>query len=281
MHRSRRLPVEEGDVGRAFPHPGGRPGLKVIVLGCGTSTGVPHIGCRCSVCTSGNPKNRRLRASIWMTWEGKGVLVDTSTDLRYQAIRFQVPRVDAVLYTHSHADHIHGIDELRSFNAIQKTEIPCYGSAWTIGYLERAFQYIFSPGEEDGATYIPRLSTRVIEGPFRLFGAEVTPLPADHGPGGPVFGYRIGPFAYLTDVASVPEATLGLMKGLEALILDALRPTFHPSHLTIEVATALALRIGAKRTYFTHMSHDVDYDAINGSLPRGIELAYDGLQICF
>jgi phosphoribosyl 1,2-cyclic phosphate phosphodiesterase len=254
--------------------------MKVIVLGCGTSTGVPNIGCQCSVCTSDNPKNRRLRASIWMSWDGKGILVDTSTDLRHQALKFKVARVDAVLYTHSHADHIHGIDELRSYNALQKTEIPCYGSAQTMNYLQGAFRYIFSP-EENGLTYIPRLTTRVIDGPFDLFGQGVVPLLAFHGPSGPVFGYRVGPFAYLTDVASVPDETLALMGGLEVLILDALRPSYHPSHLTIEAATDLASRIGAAQTYFTHMSHDAEYDEINASLPSGIELAYDGLQLDF
>ncbi len=215
-----------------------------------------------------------------MSWDGKGILVDTSTDLRYQALRFQVPRVDAVLYTHSHADHIHGIDELRAYNTIQKSEILCYGSVPTVAYLRRAFRYIFEP-EDNGLTYIPRLDTKVIDGPFRLFGMEIVPLPASHGPSGSVWGYRMGPFAYLTDVASVPEETLNLMKGLDALILDALRPSYHPSHLTIEAATELALRIGAKRTYFTHMSHDVEYEETNAALPSGIELAYDGLQFTF
>lgn len=215
-----------------------------------------------------------------MSWGRSGILVDTSTDLRYQALKFQVPRVDAVLYTHSHADHIHGIDELRSFNAVQKSEIPCYGSAQTIAYLRRAFEYIFSP-ENDGAAYVPRLTAQVIDGPFNLFGREVIPLPASHGPGGPVYGFRVGPFAYLTDVASVPGETLELMRGLEALILDALRPSYHPSHLTIEAASELALRIGANQTYLTHMSHDVDYEETNANLPPGVELAYDGLRLSF
>jgi phosphoribosyl 1,2-cyclic phosphate phosphodiesterase len=215
-----------------------------------------------------------------MSWDGKGVLVDTTTDLRSQALRHQISRVDAVLYTHSHADHIHGIDELRAYNALQKSEIPCFGSDRTLAYLRRSFAYIFDP-EENGMTYIPRLRGRVIDGPFDLFGHRVVPLPADHGPGGPVYGYRVGPFAYLTDVASVPEETVALMRGLEVLILDALRPSFHPSHLTIEGATEAARRIGAKRTYFTHMSHDVDYDEINPGLPAGVELAYDGLQFDF
>ncbi|MFQ5694309.1 MAG: MBL fold metallo-hydrolase, partial [Nitrospinota bacterium] len=200
--------------------------------------------------------------------------------LRHLALRFGVSRIDAVLYTHSHADHIHGIDELRSYNTIQKTEIQCYGSAGTISYLHQAFPYIFAPGD-NGANYIPRLKSRVIEGPFTLFGREIIPLPASHGPGGPVFGYRVGSFAYLTDVASVPDETLGLMEGLDTLILDALRPTYHPSHLTIETATGLALRIGAGRTYFTHMSHDVDYEVTNAAPPPGIELAYDGLELEF
>ncbi|MFQ5912740.1 MAG: MBL fold metallo-hydrolase [Nitrospinota bacterium] len=254
--------------------------MKVIVLGCGTSTGVPSIGCRCSVCTSDNPRDHRLRASVWMSWGRRGILVDSSTDLRHQALKFQLPRVDAVLYTHSHADHIHGIDELRAYNAIQKSEIPCYGSARTIAYLGRAFKYIFAP-EDNGMTYIPRLVPNVIDGPFSLFGREIIPLPASHGPYGPVLGFRVGLFAYLTDVASVPERTLGLMRGLEALILDALRPSHHPAHLTIETASELALRIGANRTYFTHMSHDVDYEETNANLPAGVELAYDGLQLTF
>lgn len=251
--------------------------MEVIVLGCGTSTGVPLIGCRCPICTSDHPRNKRLRTSVWMTWDGRGILVDTSTDLRFQAIRYGIPRVDAVLFTHSHADHIHGIDELRLFNAIQKDQIPCFGSSGTLDYLRRAFNYIFEP-VDNGLTYIPRLTLQEIQGPFRLFEKDIIPLDASHGPMGPVLGFRIGRFAYLTDVASVPEESMQLMEDLDVLILDALRPTYHPSHLTIEAATDLALQIGANQTFFTHMSHDVDYEVINPSLPKGVELAYDGLR---
>ena len=252
--------------------------MKVIVLGCGTSTGVPVIGCQCHICSTDHPRNRRLRASVWMTWNEKGILVDTSTDLRFQAIRNGIPRVDAVLFTHSHADHIHGIDELRSFNALQKSQIPCFGSSATLDYLRQSFAYIFDP-IDNGLTYIPRLTLEKIQGPFKLFEKDIVPLEASHGPMGPVLGFRVGRFAYLTDVASVPGETLELMRGLDVLILDALRSAYHPSHLTIEDATKMALEIGAKRTFFTHMSHDVDYDVVNPTLPKGVELAYDGLCI--
>lgn len=250
--------------------------VKVIVLGCGTSTGVPSIGCRCTVCTSGHPRNRRLRASIWLGWEGRGILVDTTTDLRQQALERQIPRVDAVLYTHPHADHIHGIDELRIYNSLQGGVISCFGSRQTVSRLRQSFRYIF---EEDGSEmFRPKLTVQVIQGPFRLFDQEVVPLPADHGPGGKVLGFRFGPFAYLTDCVQIPEETLARMEGLTVLILDALRQAPHPSHLTLEEASRVALRLGAARTYLTHLSHDVDYEAANAFLPEGVELAYDGLE---
>ena len=251
--------------------------MKVIVLGCGTSTGVPSIGCRCSVCTSDHPRNRRLRASIWLQWEDRGVLIDTTTDLRQQALEHKIPRVDAVLYTHAHADHIHGIDELRVYNLLQKGGIPCFGSRETMARLHHVFNYIFN--DDGSGLFRPQLTSEVIEGPFRLFGQEVIPLPADHGPGGAVLGFRFGPFAYLTDCVQIPEETLGLMEGLTVLILDALRAKPHPSHMTLDAASRVALRLGAAQTYLTHMSHNVDYEAANASLPAGVKLAYDGLEL--
>lgn len=251
--------------------------MKVIVLGCGTSTGVPSIGCQCAVCTSGHPRNRRLRASIWLEQGGRGILVDTTTDLRQQALERQIPRVDAVLYTHAHADHIHGIDELRVYNILQGGVIPCFSSRETVARLRQVFSYIFS---EDGTseTFRPQLTTEVIDGPFRLFGQEVIPLPVDHGPGGPVLGFRFGPFAYLTDCVRIPKETLERLEGLTVLILDALRTRPHPSHMTLEEASRMALRLGAARTYLTHMSHEVDYETANAALPQTVELAYDGLE---
>jgi phosphoribosyl 1,2-cyclic phosphate phosphodiesterase len=249
-------------------------GLRVTMLGCGTSTGVPVIGCRCAVCTSSDPRNRRLRTSLRLELAAGVAVVDTSPDFRQQALTFGLDRVDAILFTHSHVDHLFGLDDVRVFNFRQGGAIPCYGSAATLAAVRRTFAYAFEPEGEGGGK--PRLELIEVRRPFALLGREVVPVPLLHG-SMEVFGYRLGGFAYLTDCSRVPEASRALLGGLEVLILDALRYRPHGTHLSVEEAIALAAEIGARRTIFTHLAHDVDYAAPQVALPAGVEFGYDGL----
>lgn len=250
--------------------------LRVTVLGCGTSTGVPVVGCRCEVCTSDEPKNHRMRPSLCLRWGERVILVDTSTDLRHQCLRFDVRRVDAVLYTHAHADHIFGLDDLRPFNFRQQGDIPCYGSAHTLEQIRRTFAYVFDglPSEGGGK---PRLTTVPIEGRFEVFGLEVEAIPVLHG-SLEVQAYRFGDFAYVTDTHHVPEASVERLSGVDTLIVDALRYRPHSTHFTVDQAIELSARLGARRTWLTHLNHEVDYAAPQVDLPAGVEFAYDGLE---
>lgn len=249
---------------------------EATLVGTGTSTGVPVIGCGCEVCTSTNPRNRRLRTGAKIvTAEGRVVLLDTPTDLRQQALRFGLPRVDAVVYTHAHADHTLGLDELRIFNFRQQMAIPCYGSAATLEVIRRHFAYIFEP--DGGGHMRPQLELREIDGPFRVAGLDLLPVPILHG-GLPIEAYRIGSFAYVTDVSDIPEPSFELLDGLEVLVLGALRYRSHATHYSIPEAIEAATRIGAGRTIFTHLSHEVDYGVPQIDLPAGMEFGYDGLS---
>jgi phosphoribosyl 1,2-cyclic phosphate phosphodiesterase len=254
--------------------------VQLTILGCGTSTGVPLISCKCAVCRSRNPKNRRLRASAWVRTRDKSFLIDTSTDLRQQALTHKIPRVDAVLYTHPHADHIHGIDELRSYNYVQRATIPLYGNSWTASELRERFNYIFNPGPVEGGG-IPLLSVREFSTDSReidVLGVPVIPISLRHGSKECV-GYRIDSVAYLTDLSELPDASIERLKGLSALVLDCLRLAPHGTHFHLEKALETAAKIGAKKTYLTHLGHDFDYAKWVKKLPKGISLAYDGLKI--
>ena len=249
---------------------------RVTMLGSGTSTGVPSIGCSCAVCVSSNPRNKRLRPSLRLDLEAGVILVDTSTDLRQQALTFGLPRVDAVLYTHAHADHVFGLDELRSFNFLQRREIPCFGSVATLDQLRRTFAYVFEAGEAGGGK--PKLHLDPVRDAFEVEGVTVQPVPVFHGEL-EVFGYRIGSFAYVTDCSLIPESSFELLDGVEFLVLGALRYRPHSTHFTVSEAIEAAQRIGASRTYFTHISHEIDHGHPEVDLPIGIEFGYDGLQI--
>ncbi len=248
--------------------------MRITVLGCGTSTGVPTIGCKCMVCTSDDPRNKRSRSSILISYGGRNVLVDTAPELRLQALANDVDRVDAVLFTHAHADHIHGIDELRIFNWLLKDVIHCYGDAHTIKHLKNIFKYIFSA--ERGPGYVPRLELHVADGEFELLGAEIQPIRLMHGPS-PVLGYRIGDFSYMTDCNYVPPQSRELLRGLKLLILGALRYEPHPTHFSLDEAVAFAREVGAKKVVFTHLNHALDYSKVNSQLPGGMSLGYDGM----
>jgi phosphoribosyl 1,2-cyclic phosphate phosphodiesterase len=251
--------------------------LRATMLGSGTSTGVPVIGCKCAVCTSADPRNRRLRSGLWIETGGASILIDASADLRQQALRFGVERVDAVLFTHAHADHIYGLDDLRAFNFRQGEPIPCYGPAEALAAIRRAFAYIFDGHAPEGGGK-PQLLMVPVRAPFDLHGVEIVPVPVWHGRL-EVYGYRIGAFAYVTDCKRIPDESLALLAGVEVLILDALRYRPHPTHLSIAEAVETAARIGARRTVLTHLCHDVDHAAPLVALPPEVEFGYDGLAV--
>jgi phosphoribosyl 1,2-cyclic phosphate phosphodiesterase len=248
------------------------------MLGSGTSTGVPVIGCRCAVCTSRDPRNRRMRPGVRLDLAGGTAIVDTSPDFREQALTFGIERVDAVLYTHPHADHVFGLDDLRIYNFRQRSPIPCYGSAATLRRLEQIFAYVFEAGEEGGGK--PKLDLRPVRGPFELLGEEAVPVPVRHGPM-EVYGYRVGGFALVTDLHEIPETSYALLEGLDLLILSALRYRPHPTHLSLAQALEVAQRIGARRTLLTHIAHEIDHTDVRLPLPPGVEIGHDGLVVDF
>lgn len=246
------------------------------MVGSGTSTGVPVVGCECAVCRSADPRNRRLRPGLRLELAGGTAVVDTSPDFREQALRWPLARVDAVLYTHAHADHVFGLDDLRVFNFRQRAAIPCYGSPATMARLRQIFAYVFEAGQEGGGR--PRLELHPVEGPFELLGETVVPVPVRHG-ALEVYGYRVGRFAVVTDVDEIPEAAFAALAGVEVLVLSALRYRPHPTHFSFEQAIAAAARIGARRTVFTHIAHEIDHGDVRVPLPAGVEIGYDGLVV--
>jgi phosphoribosyl 1,2-cyclic phosphate phosphodiesterase len=247
------------------------------------------IGCDCAVCRSTDPRDRRSRPSILIDISSgtdessplahavRHILVDTSSDLRAQALAHDLRRVDAILFTHSHADHIMGLDEVRRFNKLQRGSIPCYGDARTLCDVARTFSYIFDRATPKGGG-IPKVTLNLLVGPFTLGGVEIVPVPVMHGTR-PILGFRAGTFAYLTDCNAIPDSSWPLLEGVETLILDALRDRPHSTHFSVSEALGAAERIGAHRTYFTHISHDLPHAATCARLPPGVELAYDGLQL--
>ena len=256
------------------------------------------IGCECAVCRSTDPRDRRTRTSILIEFQpgtsnaepepgavnrepgttGRfSILVDTSTDLRAQALDNGVKRVDAILFTHSHADHIMGLDEVRRFNLVQRSAMPCFADARTTAELKRAFWYIFQDGPATGGG-IPQISLFEIGGPFMLGGVEIIPVPLMHGPRR-ILGFRVGSFAYLTDCSLIPDESWPLLEGVRLLVLDALRHRPHPTHLTVAQALEVETRMAPERAYFTHICHDLSHAETCARLPTGVELAYDGLVL--
>ncbi|MCL4401996.1 MAG: MBL fold metallo-hydrolase [Acidobacteria bacterium] len=251
--------------------------LKITVLGSGTSMGVPTIGCHCEVCTSSDPRDQRLRPSVLLSYNGRNVLIDTTPDLRTQALRTRLEKLDAVLYTHEHADHIMGLDDVRPFNFRQKEPIPLYAAPGVLAVVRRCFQYIFD-GEKKESN-VPRLSLNPLDGEcFDLFGMEFVPVPLLHG-SAMIYGFRFGRAAYLTDHSDVPEDSLARLRGLDVLFLDALRYKPHPTHSTVDRSLATAEKLGARRVFFTHICHDLLHARAESRLPPHVRLAYDGLEI--
>ena len=258
------------------------PPLTITFLGSGTSAGVPMIGCHCAVCTSADPRDRRSRPSIAVSYAGHNILVDTSPELRLQAVREGLDRISAVVFTHAHADHIFGIDDVRRYNTISGAPLPLYASAATMATLKRIFPYAFEPSAppegEKHALYRPELVPVVIEGAFDLFGRAWEPLELPHGRL-PVLGFRIGGFAYCTDCCDIPPATRDRLRQLDTLVIDGLRPRPHPTHLSFDQALAIIADLQPRRAFFTHLSHDVKHADIEATLPPHVRVAYDGLRI--
>lgn len=251
--------------------------MRITFLGTGTSTGVPMIGCGCATCLSTDPRDSRLRPSIYVETADTRLLVDAGPDLRAQALRQRIARVDAILFTHGHADHILGMDDVRTFNALMNAPMPCFGDAATLEDIRRMFGYVFDPATPKGGG-LPRLDLREIQGAFRVGDIDLVPVPLFHGKR-PILGFRFGAAAYLTDCSRIPDASWPLLEGLEVLVLNALRVRPHPTHFSLDEAIAAARRIGAPRTFFTHMCHDLQHASTDAALPSGMALAYDGLVL--
>lgn len=253
--------------------------MRITFLGTGTSQGIPIIGCDCAVCQSPHPEDKRFRASIVVQHDdGTQVLVDTTPDLRSQALAWQLTRVDAVVYTHSHADHIFGLDELRRFIALRGGgTLDVHGDPATMAELRRIFAYAFSSPAELGGG-VPRLVPHVVEETFDIAGTPWQAVPIMHGRRR-IHGYRIGSLAYLTDCSGIPDESWALLGGLDLLVIGALRERPHPTHFSLPEAIDVARRVGAQRTLFTHMCHDLGHAETNARLPEGMALAYDGLSV--
>jgi phosphoribosyl 1,2-cyclic phosphate phosphodiesterase len=253
--------------------------MKIKFLGTGTSHGVPLIGCGCAACSSKDKKNTRYRSSVHVEEGPVSILIDTPAEFRIRAIEYGIKRIDAVLMTHCHADHIAGLDDLRAFNELQDSEISVYGSAETLKEIKERFSYIFSGTLQEGGGK-PRLNLQEIKSfeKFTIKNTGVMPLVLKHGVLD-IFGFRIGEFAYLTDVSQIPQETYGRLDGLKVLVLDALRKKPHPTHFSLEQAIEEAKKIKAENTFFTHIAHSLEHNETNASLPEGIQLAYDGMEI--
>lgn len=253
--------------------------MLLTMLGVGSSAGTPMVGCSCATCISNNPHNKRTRCSSLITLDsGENILIDTGPDLRDQSLREDIKRVDAVLYTHTHADHLHGIDDLRAFCQLNRKQIPLYAKEDAVEHIKLKFGYVL----RDPSDFwdLPVLCIETIHEPFELFGVKITPIPVMHGRGH-IFGYRIGNFAYMTDVSEIPESSFALLENLDVVLLDCLRETSHPTHINIEQSLAYIGRIKAKQSYMIHMTHELEYASLSKKLPKNVFVGFDGLKLHF
>jgi phosphoribosyl 1,2-cyclic phosphate phosphodiesterase len=252
--------------------------MKIKIVGSGTSQGVPIIGCTCPTCLSENPKDKRLRVSAYVEVEGLKILIDTSIDFRQQMLRAGITDLDAVLFTHHHVDHILGMDDLRQINQRYRKYIDIYGNKLTLDEIKITFRYAL---DEKLKSYwaVPLVNFNYLENkPFKIKETEIIPIEVFHGRL-KIFGYRIGKFAYITDASKIPDEEMSKLENLDVLILNSLRKEPHPTHFNLKQATELAVKLKAKKTYFTHITHDLKHDETNAILPENVELAYDGLEM--
>ena len=252
--------------------------MQLLFLGTGTSHGVPVIGCDCDVCRSSDRRNKRTRASVLVRVGERSILIDTATELRQQVLRHDIRRIDAILFTHYHADHIHGIDDVRMFSAAQREFIPAFADDYTLKRIKRRCDYVFSDAQFRLGWGIPRINLRPIKKAIELFGMAVTPAPLVHGDC-PVLGYRIGNLAYLTDFKEIPPKSWRVLEDVHTLVLDALRLRPHPTHVSVSEALAVIERLQPRQAWMTHISHEIDHRTVEATLPPNVHLAYDGLEI--
>jgi phosphoribosyl 1,2-cyclic phosphate phosphodiesterase len=250
--------------------------MRLTFLGTGTSTGVPTIACACKVCTSTDPCDQRTRPSLMLEYEGRVVVIDTTPDFRQQALREKISRLDAVIFTHGHADHVLGLDDTRVFYFRQQVPLPIYADDATMATVRKVFAYIFEQNYKYGG--LGKLDPRSINGSFDLWGRRFTPVPVLHGDL-PVLGFRFDQAAYVTDFSTIPESSLPLLEGLDVLILDALRHKPHPTHSTVENSLGLVERLKPRQAFFTHIAHELGHEETNATFPPHVRLAYDGLKL--
>jgi phosphoribosyl 1,2-cyclic phosphate phosphodiesterase len=249
--------------------------IELLLLGTGTSAGVPMIGCHCAVCDSTHPHDKRTRPSAVISYGDTRVLIDTTPELRLQCVANGVDRIDAVVYTHAHADHIMGLDDLRRFNSVRGGPLDAWADAQTHESLSLCFAYAFRDPDPDQRLFRPQLTRRFVEGDFQIAGVTWTPVPLIHGQQ-PILGFRVGHVGYCTDVSLMPEESYALLMDLDVLVLDALHWKRHPTHFSIEQALEVVGRVNPKLTLFTHIGHALGHEATNARLPAGVRLGYDG-----
>jgi phosphoribosyl 1,2-cyclic phosphate phosphodiesterase len=254
--------------------------MKITLLGTGTSTGVPMIACNCKTCRSEDPRDKRLRVSVLIETDDKIIVIDTSADFRQQMLAHKVKKLDAVLYTHYHYDHIAGFDDLRAFQFLRHKSPMCYALQETSDYIQQMFPYAFGKAIQAGGG-LPKVPFTIIKDEnFNVGGITISPIPVEHGLV-KVLGYRIGSFAYLTDCNRIPDASLELLRGLDTLILDGLRYDPHPTHFSLDEAVAITKQLNPRITYLTHMNHDILHEEGDRKLPNNVRLGFDGLSFEF